>query len=296
MTKAHAAANHIIHLRRSQPAIGSSKGVSSCLTSEKELSIIQFDNVCFSYPTRPDVPVLRNLNMRIDRGQSIGLVGASGCGKSTIVALLERFYDIESGKLLIEGLPLRDLDIQQHRSRMGLVSQDTTLYQGSIYDNVLLGLEEASFGKRDASLDDLVIRTCKAANIHDFIISLPQGYETSIGSRGISLSGGQRQRLAIARALVRDPEILLLDEATSALDTENEALVQAAIESISQSTSSRTLIAVAHRLSTIKRCDRIFVLHDGQVDEAGTHDALLARRGRYYEMVLAQALDRELDE
>jgi ATP-binding cassette, subfamily B (MDR/TAP), member 1 len=245
--------------------------------------------------------VLRNISLRINKGESVGIVGASGCGKSTMIALLERFYDIDSGALLIEGRPLRELDVHAHRSRIGLVSQETTLYQGSIRDNVLLGLpdDEVATDREDGpgekGLDDQVIRVCKSANIHEFVMSLPDGYATQIGNRGVALSGGQRQRLAIARALIREPDILLFDEATSALDTASEAQVQAAIEAVARGKSGRTTVAVAHRLSTIQRCDRIFVLNHGAVVEEGSHDELVRRHGQYYKMVLAQELDQEVE-
>ena len=262
---------------------------------DEKKAVIEFKDFCFSYPSRPNLPVLRNINLKINKGESVGVVGASGCGKSTVIALLERFYDIESGQLFIHGTSLKDLDVHYYRSRIGMVSQDTTLYQGSIHDNILLGLTDAETACTDVQLEDLVVRACKSANIHDFITSLPNSYATDIGNRGVSLSGGQRQRLAIARALIREPEILLLDEATSALDTANEALVQTAIEAVAREKSGRTTIAVAHRLSTIKQCDRIFVLHRGQVVEEGNHDERVGRRGRYHQMALAQALDHEVE-
>jgi len=283
-TKAHSAANHIIHLRRSQPPINTSTGLKEI--PEADIAI-EFKDVRFSYPTRPGVPVLRDLNLKISTGESIGIVGASGCGKTTVISLLERFYDTDSGDVLIHGVPLRDLDVHAHRARIGMVSQDTTLYQGSIRDNVLLGLDDADIP------EERIIKACKDANIHEFILSLPDGYDTDAGTRGLALSGGQRQRIAIARALIRDPEILLFDEATSALDTANELVVQRAIE-VAAKGPGRTTIAVAHRLSTIKRCDRIFVLHAGRVVEVGSHEELIARRGRYYEMVLTQSLDQEV--
>ena len=237
----------------------------------------------FCYPTRPDHPVLRKVNLKIRRGQNVALVGPSGCGKTTIVALLERFYDITSGEILIYGKPLSSLDINAYRLRAGLVSQETTLYQGSIRENVSLGIHRPV-------TDDEIIQACKDANIHDFIMSLPEGYDTESGSRGLTFSGGQRQRLATARALLRNPDFLFLDEATSALDTESERIVQAALEKAKQ---GRTTIAVAHRLSTVQDCDAIFVLEAGRIVESGTHQELLRRRGRYFEMCQAQSLDRE---
>lgn len=263
--------------------------------SEKATAI-EFRDVSFSYLHRPDVPVLRNLSFKINKGKSVSIVGASGCGKSTIIAVLERFYNIESGHLLIGGTPVPQLDVQCHRSRLGLVSQDTTLYQGSIRDNVLLGQlpgQAANSESKSENVDEAIIRACSLAHIHEFIMSLPDGYDTHLGNHGTSLSGGQRQRLAIARALIRESDILLFDEATSALDTENETLVQQALDAMTHENDSRTFIFVAHHLSTIKQCDCIFVLHRRQVVEEGTHDDLVARRGRYYEMVLAQTLDKE---
>jgi ATP-binding cassette, subfamily B (MDR/TAP), member 1 len=246
---------------------------------------IEFKNVRFSYPTRPQDTVLRNLNLKIQRGQTVGIVGASGCGKTTIITLLERFYDINSGQILIHGQPLSSLDIKSYRASTGLVSQDTTLYQGSMRENILLGIPDAN-----AVPEETLIQACEAANIHSFISSLPEGYDTDAGSRGLALSGGQRQRIAIARALIRDPRILLLDEATSALDTQSEEVVQRALETAAK---GRTTVAVAHRLSTVRGADCIFVLDGGRVVESGSHAELVRRKGRYWEMVLAQSLDRE---
>lgn len=278
-TKAHASANHILHLRAQQPPINSSTGAAPNPDSGE--IAIEFSNVRFSYPTRPELPILRGLNMKIHQGQFVGIVGASGCGKTTVISLLERFYDIKSGDIRIHGQRLIDLDVHAHRATTGLVSQDTTLYQGSIKDNVLLGTSTEDESK--------LIQACKDANIHDFIVSLPEGYDTDSGSRGLALSGGQRQRIAVARALIRDPKLLLLDEATSALDTESEEVVQRALETAAK---GRTTVAVAHRLSTIRDADRIFVLDRGVVVEEGTHDELAKMKGRYWEMVQAQSLDR----
>ncbi|KAK2041403.1 P-loop containing nucleoside triphosphate hydrolase protein, partial [Colletotrichum somersetense] len=291
VAKAHSAANHILDLRASQPPINTSIGIKGLPPSNESSVAVEFRNVTFAYPNRPDHPALNNLCLRVVKGQSVGIVGASGCGKSTIIGLLERFYDITSGQLLVEGTELRELDVHHHRSRVGLVSQETMLFQGSIVDNVLIGLPDDEASAPDAI--NRVERACRSANMHDFISSLPEGYATDVGNRGVALSGGQRQRLAIARALIREPDLLLFDEATSALDTANEALVQAAIEAAAREKPGRTTISVAHRLSTIRRCDRIFVLHEGRVAEEGTHEDLIQQRGPYYEMVLAQSLDRE---
>lgn len=290
VSRAHSATNHIYAMRQSQPPINTSMGANNEPSPDEKAATIEFRDVTFAYPGRLNRHVLRGLNLQIQKGHSVGIVGASGCGKSTIIALLERFYDISSGNLLIGGVPISDLDVHHHRSRLGLVSQETTLFQGTIRDNILLGLPDDEANAPKAF--DRVEQACKSAHMHDFIRSLPDGYSTDIGNRGVALSGGQRQRLAIARALIREPDILLFDEATSALDTTSEALVQTAIEEVSRENPGRTTIAVAHRLSTIRRCDCIFVLHAGQVVEQGTHDELVEKKGRYYGMVMAQSLDQ----
>ncbi|KAL5043626.1 hypothetical protein BDW71DRAFT_216223 [Aspergillus fruticulosus] len=287
--KAHTAANNIIRLLRSQPSINTSTGRQEAVPSDSNIAI-EFKDVRFSYPTRPTVPVLQGLSFKVKKGEHIGVVGASGCGKTTVISLLERFYEAGSGEILINGIPLQDIDVHSHRARIGLVTQNTTLYQGSIRDNVLIGIGIFPDNELGGQTEEKLTRAYKGANIHDFIQSLPEGQQTESGARGLALSGGQRQRIAIARALIRDPEFLLFDEATSALDTENERLVQAAIERVSQG-PGRTTISVAHRLATVRRCDRVLVLHAGRVEEEGTHTELMARRGRYYQMVLAQGLD-----
>ncbi|KAL1626614.1 GTPase-activating protein [Diplodia seriata] len=245
---------------------------------------IEFRNVHFRYPTRPEQPVLRGLDLTVKPGQYVALVGASGCGKSTTIALLERFYDPLSGGIYVDGKEISSLNINDYRSYIALVSQEPTLYQGTIRDNILLGAD------RENVPEDSIIKACKDANIYDFIMSLPEAFNTVCGSKGTLLSGGQKQRIAIARALLRDPKILLLDEATSALDSESEKIVQAALDAAAK---GRTTLAVAHRLSTIQKADVIYVFDGGKVVEAGTHNELLARKGRYFELVSLQSLEKQ---
>lgn len=244
---------------------------------------IEFRDVHFRYPTRPEQPVLRGLNLTVKPGQYVALVGPSGCGKSTTISLVERFYDTLSGGVYIDGKDISRLNVNSYRSHLALVSQEPTLYQGTIRDNVLLGVD------RDDVPDEQVFAACKAANIYDFIMSLPDGFGTVVGSKGSILSGGQKQRIAIARALIRDPKVLLLDEATSALDSESEKVVQAALDAAAK---GRTTIAVAHRLSTIQKADIIYVFDQGRIVESGTHHELLQNKGRYYELVHMQSLEK----
>jgi ATP-binding cassette subfamily B (MDR/TAP) protein 1 len=239
--------------------------------------------VHFRYPSRPEQPVLRGLNLTVRPGQYVALVGASGCGKSTTIALLERFYDPLVGGVFVDGKEISSLNINQYRSFIALVSQEPTLYQGTIKENILLG------SSNEEVTDEAVEDACREANIYDFIMSLPDGLNTVVGTKGALLSGGQKQRIAIARALVRDPKILLLDEATSALDSESEHVVQAALD---KAAKGRTTIAVAHRLSTIQRADIIYVFDQGQVAEQGTHAELMRLNGRYAELVNLQSLEK----
>ncbi|KAI9817283.1 MAG: GTPase-activating protein [Thelocarpon impressellum] len=244
---------------------------------------IEFRDVHFRYPTRPEQPVLRGLNLTVKPGQYVALVGASGCGKSTTIALLERFYDPLAGGVYVDGKEISGLNLLEYRRHLALVSQEPTLYQGTIRENVLLGADN------DDVPEEAVVQACKDANIYDFIMSLPEGFSTVVGSKGSMLSGGQKQRVAIARALLRDPKILLLDEATSALDSESEKVVQAALDHAAR---GRTTVAVAHRLSTIQKADMIYVFDQGRIVEHGTHNELLANKGRYFELVNLQSLGK----
>ncbi|KAL4865464.1 hypothetical protein BDV12DRAFT_174570 [Aspergillus spectabilis] len=244
---------------------------------------IEFKDVHFRYPTRPQQPVLRGLNLTVKPGQYVALVGPSGCGKSTTIALLERFYDAIAGSIFVDGKDVSKLNINSYRRFLSLVSQEPTLYQGTVRENILLGIAE------DDAPEEALIKACKDANIYDFIMSLPEGFNTVVGSKGGMLSGGQKQRVAIARALLREPKILLLDEATSALDSESEKVVQAALDAAAR---GRTTIAVAHRLSTIQKADVIYVFDQGKIVESGTHNELLHKKGRYYELVNLQSLGK----
>ncbi|CAG2221418.1 ABCB1 [Mytilus edulis] len=245
---------------------------------QKVDGLIQFKDVNFCYPTRPEVKVLKGVNMKVEPGQTVALVGQSGCGKSTVISLLQRFYDPESGEIMIDGIDIKDLHLHKMRSFISVVSQEPILFNCSISDNIAYGLEET------AGMDD-VIAAARDANIHEFITSQPMGYDTIVGEKGTQLSGGQKQRVAIARALIRNPKILLLDEATSALDSESEKLVQ---EALDKAQEGRTCIVIAHRLSTIQNADVIFVMDSGAIVESGTHQTLLAKKGVYNSLVSAQ--------
>jgi ATP-binding cassette subfamily B protein len=232
---------------------------------------VTFDDVHFRYPSRTDMPVLRGVTFEARPGERIALVGASGAGKSTVVSLLLRFYEPDSGRILIGGMDAQEMDTAALRARMAIVPQEVLLFGGTIRENIAYGRPGASDGEiRDAA---------RRANCAEFIGRFPEGYETLVGDRGVKLSGGQRQRVAIARAFIRNPDILLLDEATSSLDSESEKLIQDALETL---LAGRTAIIIAHRLATVRKCDRICVLDAGRVIESGTHDELILKPGGTY--------------
>uniref|UniRef100_A0A8D0VSL8 ATP binding cassette subfamily B member 11 n=1 Tax=Sus scrofa TaxID=9823 RepID=A0A8D0VSL8_PIG len=241
---------------------------------------IDFVDCKFKYPSRPDVQVLNGLSVSVRPGQTLAFVGSSGCGKSTSIQLLERFYDPDEGKVLIDGHDSKNINVQFLRSNIGIVSQEPVLFACSIMDNIKYGDNTKEIPT------EKVIEAAKQAQLHDFVMSLPEKYETNVGSQGSQLSRGEKQRIAIARAIVRDPKILLLDEATSALDTESEKTVQVALD---KAREGRTCIVIAHRLSTIRNSDIIAVMSQGMVTEKGTHEELMAKKGAYYKLVTTGA-------
>ncbi|MBD2099522.1 ATP-binding cassette domain-containing protein [Leptolyngbya sp. FACHB-261] len=244
---------------------------------------IAFKQVSFGYPGQ-EKPVLEDVDLWLPRGTTLALVGASGAGKSTLADLLPRFYDPTSGEITIDGIDLRDYEVRSVRRAIGIVNQDTFLFNDSVRNNIAYGWEN--------STDTEVFEAAKRANAYDFIMQLPQGFDTPIGDRGVLLSGGQRQRIAIARALLQNPEILILDEATSALDTVSERLVQAAIDNLSQ---NRTMLVIAHRLSTVQKAHQIAVMERGRVVEIGTHEELLQKGGYYMRLYSMQFSDGPQD-
>ncbi|NXH35695.1 MDR1 protein, partial [Myiagra hebetior] len=274
--KARMSAQRIFQLLERKPLIDSYSDEGEKLSHFE--GNIEFRNIHFVYPTRPEVQVLQGLNVKVNKGQTLALVGSSGCGKSTSIQLLERFYDPVEGQVLADGFDTRSLHLQWLRSRLGLVSQEPILFDCSIAENIQYGDNSRVISQEE------IEEAAKAANIHAFIEKLPEKYNTRVGEKGTQLSGGQKQRIAIARALVRNPAVLLLDEATSALDTESEKIVQKALDNARQ---GRTCIVIAHRLSTVQTADIIVVIQNGRVVEQGTHSQLLAKEGHYYALVNA---------
>jgi ATP-binding cassette subfamily B protein len=241
---------------------------------------IVLEDVSFHYPTRPDVSALEGVSLTIRPGETVALVGPSGAGKTTVIQLIQRFWDPAGGRVTLDGIDLRDMARGDFRQAMALVPQDPVIFATSALENIRLGRPGAS----PAEVED----AARAAHAHDFISTLPQGYDTPLGERGVMLSGGQRQRIALARAILRDAPLLLLDEATSALDAESESLVQAAVHRLSQ---GRTTVVVAHRLATVKKADRIVVFDGGRIVAQGTHDALVAEGGLYARLARMQFTD-----
>ncbi|WP_281972701.1 ABC transporter transmembrane domain-containing protein [Ruegeria faecimaris] len=241
---------------------------------------IQFDDVTFRYPARPDVVALNELSLTVNPGETVAFVGPSGAGKTTVIQMIQRFYDPDSGRVCLDGIDLRDLDRSNFRRHMALVPQDPTIFAASARENIRFGRLDAT----DAEVED----AARAAAAHEFISTLPEGYDSFVGERGVMLSGGQKQRIAIARAILRDAPILLLDEATSALDAESERAVQGAVDRLR---AGRTTLIVAHRLATVKKADRIIVLENGQIVAQGTHDDLVSQDGLYARLARLQFTD-----
>lgn len=277
INKAMAAADRVFSVLDTAEEL---KDKPDAVTMPKIKGNVTFEHVSFSY--KPGTYVLHDLNLTAQSGQIVAFVGPSGAGKSTIANLIPRFYDVTEGSIKIDGMDIRDVKIKSLREQIGIVPQETMLFSGSVMDNI-------RYGRLDAS-DEEVIEAAKAANAHNFITQLTDGYETKIGERGITLSGGQRQRIAIARAILKNPRILILDEATSALDTESEEIVQEALDKLMV---GRTSFVIAHRLSTIVGADKIVVLDEGRVKECGTHQELMKTGGLYSHLYNIQFSDKK---
>jgi ATP-binding cassette, subfamily B, vacuolar membrane transporter HMT1/ACLQ len=255
----------MLELFKEEPDVVDEPTADTLYTCDGDLT---FNDVHFSYDTRK--PALNGLDFRCEPGTTTALVGESGGGKSTVFRLLFRFYNSESGSILVDGRDVKDVTIDSLRRQIGVVPQDTVLFNESLMYNLKYANPNAS--------DEDVFQACRAASIHDKILGFPDAYDTKVGERGLRLSGGEKQRVAIARTILKNPRIILLDEATAALDTETEEHIQEALTTLAQ---GRTMLVIAHRLSTITRADQILVLHEGKVVERGTHDGLLAKKGRY---------------
>lgn len=285
VSTAKGAGSDIIRLIDSVPEIDADSEEGEKIDSSVVKGHLKIENVHFRYPTRTGVRVLRELSIEVQPGTYVALVGASGSGKSTVIQLLERFYDPLAGEIYLDGKNISELHVQEYRKHLALVSQEPTLYAGTVRFNIMLGAIKPESEVTQEELE----AACRNANILDFIQGLPNGFDTEVGGKGSQLSGGQKQRIAIARALLRNPKVLLLDEATSALDSHSEKVVQAALD---QAAKGRTTIAIAHRLSTIQNADKIYFIKEGRVSESGTHDQLIAKKGDYFEYTQLQALSK----
>lgn len=272
--KGDAAAERVLEVLETENPITSKQGSISKTDFTNSISV---ENISFAYENEP---VLKDFSLEVPKGKTVALVGQSGSGKSTIANLLTRFYDVQNGSIKIDGIDIKDFNLQSLRGLMGLVTQDSILFNDTIKNNLLLGKENAT--------DEEIIDALKVANAYEFVKDLPNGIETNIGDSGNKLSGGQKQRLSIARAVLKNPPIMILDEATSALDTESERLVQQALENMMQ---NRTSVVIAHRLSTIQKADTIVVMQKGEIVEQGTHDELLSKGGMYSKLVQMQSFE-----
>lgn len=271
---AMAAADRVLEILEQENTIVNKPDAVEKTTFDNKITL---ENINFRYQ---DDNVLKNFSLEVPKGKTVALVGQSGSGKSTITNLLTRFYDVQEGSVKVDGIDIKDMNMHSLRGLMGLVTQDSILFNDTIKNNILLGKENAT--------DEEIINALKIANAYEFVKDLPNGINTNIGDSGNKLSGGQKQRLSIARAVLKNPPIMILDEATSALDTESERLVQQALENMMQ---NRTSVVIAHRLSTIQKADKIVVMQKGEIVEQGTHDELLAKNGTYSKLVMMQSFE-----